>query len=56
MAECRIQKVTGVVRLKQLIRYIDIETTGTTYAGPTKVSVDVDIDPLVYMVGLGYKF
>lgn len=44
------------VMLNAQIRYIDIETTGTTYAGPTKVSVDVDIDPLVYMVGLGYKF
>jgi outer membrane protein len=38
------------------VRYIDIETTGTTYAGTTKVSVDVDVDPFVYMVGLGYKF
>ncbi|WP_321351736.1 OmpW family outer membrane protein [Halopseudomonas oceani] len=44
------------VMLNAQIRYIDIETTGTTYSGPTKVSVDVDIDPLVYMVGLGYKF
>ncbi len=38
------------------VRYIDIDTTGTTYAGATKVSVDVDVDPFVYMVGLGYKF
>ena len=38
------------------LRYIDIETKGTTYAGTTKVTVDVDVDPLVYMVGLGYKF
>ena len=44
------------VMLNAQIRYIDIETTGTTYAGASKVSVDVDIDPLVYMVGLGYKF
>jgi outer membrane protein len=38
------------------VRYIDIDTTGTTYAGNTKVNVDVDVDPWVYMVGLGYKF
>lgn len=38
------------------VRYLDIDTTGTTYAGPVKVDVDVDVDPFVYMVGLGYKF
>jgi outer membrane protein len=38
------------------VRYIDIDTTGTTYAGDTKVNVNVDVDPWVYMVGLGYKF
>jgi outer membrane protein len=38
------------------VRYIDIDTTGTTYAGDTKVKVNVDVDPWVYMVGLGYKF
>ena len=37
-------------------RYIDIDTTGTTHLGTTKVKVDVDVDPFVYMVGLGYKF
>ncbi|MDO9622594.1 MAG: OmpW family outer membrane protein [Pseudomonas sp.] len=48
--------LTDNLLLNASMRYIDIETTGTTYAGPTKVSVDVDVDPFVYMVGLGYKF
>lgn len=38
------------------MRYIDIDTTGTTSFGGREVEVDVDVDPFVYMVGLGYKF
>lgn len=38
------------------VRYIDIDTTGTTSFGGSEVEVDVDVDPFVYMVGLGYKF
>ena len=38
------------------VRYIDIDTTGTTSFGGQKVKVDVEVDPWVYMVGLGYKF
>ena len=48
--------LTDNLMINAQVRYIDIETKGTTYAGPTKVSVDVDVDPFVYMVGLGYKF
>ena len=48
--------LTDSLMLNAQVRYIDIDTEGTTYAGPTKVSVDVDVDPFVYMVGLGYKF
>lgn len=48
--------LTDNIMLNGQIRYIDIDTTGTTYAGPAKVEVDVDVDPFVYMVGLGYKF
>ncbi len=48
--------LTDNLMLNAQVRYIDIDTTGTTYAGPTKVEVDVDVDPFVYMVGLGYKF
>ena len=38
------------------VRYIDIDTTGTTSFGGREVKVDVDVDPWVYMVALGYKF
>nr|WP_024309645.1 MULTISPECIES: OmpW family outer membrane protein [unclassified Pseudomonas] len=48
--------LTDSLMINAQVRYIDIETKGTTYAGTTKVSVDVDVDPFVYMVGLGYKF
>lgn len=48
--------LTDNIMLNAQLRYIDIDTKGTIYAGPTKVTVDVDVDPLVYMVGLGYKF
>jgi outer membrane protein len=48
--------LTDNIMLNAQVRYIDIETTGTTYSGANKVTVDVDVDPFVYMVGLGYKF
>jgi outer membrane protein len=38
------------------VRYIDIDTTGTTSFGGQQVKVDVEVDPWVYMIGLGYKF
>lgn len=42
------------------VRYIDIDTEATvkgpTELGVQKTKVDVDVDPFVYMVGLGYKF
>jgi outer membrane protein len=37
-------------------RYIDIDTTGTTHLAGDKVKVDLEVDPFVYMVGLGYRF
>lgn len=48
--------LTDNIMLNAQVRYIDIETTGTTSFGGAKVKVDVDVDPFVYMVGLGYKF
>ncbi|WP_425913196.1 OmpW/AlkL family protein [Pseudomonas sp. GWSMS-1] len=48
--------LTDNIMFNAQVRYIDIETTGTTSYGGKKVKVDVDVDPLVYMVGLGYKF
>lgn len=48
--------LTDNIMLNAQVRYIDIETTGTTNILGDKVKVDVDVDPFVYMVGLGYKF
>ncbi|TVP87378.1 MAG: outer membrane protein OmpW [Pseudomonadaceae bacterium] len=42
--------------LNAQVRYIDINTTGRTRLNGQHVTVDVGIDPMVYMVGLGYKF
>ncbi len=45
--------------LNAAIWKIDLETTaeiGTSLATPGTVSVDVDVDPWVYMVGVGYQF
>lgn len=48
--------LTDNIMVNAQVRYIDIDTTGTTNYGGAKVKVDVDVDPMVYMVGLGYKF
>lgn len=48
--------LTDKLMLNAQVRYIDISTTGHTSLDGQKVKVDVDVDPMVYMVGLGYKF
>ncbi|WP_252272526.1 OmpW/AlkL family protein [Pseudomonas subflava] len=48
--------LTDNVMLNAQVRYIDIDTQGSTRFGGREVEVDVDVDPFVYMVGLGYKF
>lgn len=49
--------LTDHVLLNAAVWYIDIDTTATTdLAGVGKVKADVDVDPWVYMVGVGYKF
>ncbi|KRW57854.1 OmpW/AlkL family protein [Pseudomonas sp. TTU2014-080ASC] len=48
--------LTDNIMINAQLRYIDIDTKGTTSYGGEKVKVDVDVDPMVYMVGLGYKF
>ncbi|MCQ4274750.1 OmpW/AlkL family protein [Stutzerimonas degradans] len=49
--------LTENVMLNAQVRYIDIDTEATSnHATLGKVKVDVDVDPFVYMVGLGYKF
>lgn len=36
--------------------YMDIETTATANLGAARVAVDVEVDPWVLMVGVGYRF
>ena len=49
--------LTDNIMLNAQVRYIDIDTEATSnHATLGKVKVDVDVDPFVYMVGLGYKF
>lgn len=48
--------LTDNVLLNAAVWYIDIDTTATADSVFGKVKVDVDVDPWVYMVGLGYKF
>lgn len=50
--------LTENIMLNGQIRYIDIDTEATVdvAGGDSTAKVDVDIKPVVYMVGLGYKF
>ncbi|MFL1527966.1 OmpW/AlkL family protein [Pseudomonas sp. O230] len=52
--------ITDNILLNAQVRYIDIDTTATVennaVAPGTRAKVDVDVDPFIYMVGLGYKF
>jgi outer membrane protein len=48
--------LTDTFMLNAQVRYIDIDTAATTHILGDKVNVDVDVDPFVYMVGLGYTF
>lgn len=48
--------LTDNIMLNGQLRYIDIDTEATADSAFGKVKVDVDVDPWVYMVGLGYKF
>lgn len=48
--------LTDSIMVNAQVRYIDISTQGRVHLGPREVKADVNIDPWVYMVGLGYKF
>lgn len=48
--------ITDRVMFNAAVWYIDIDTTAKARLNGTPVKVDVDIDPWVFMVGLGYKF
>lgn len=52
--------ITDNIMLNAQLRYIDIDTRATvendSVAPGTRARVNVDVDPFIYMVGLGYKF
>ena len=52
--------ITDNIMLNAQFRYIDIDTRATVendaVAPGTRARVNVDVDPFIYMVGLGYKF
>ncbi|RON46912.1 outer membrane protein OmpW [Pseudomonas frederiksbergensis] len=52
--------ITDNIMINAQMRYIDIDTRATVendaVAPGTRAKVNVDVDPFIYMVGLGYKF
>jgi outer membrane protein len=48
--------LTDNILLNAQVRYIDIDTHASVDYKGNRVSVDVGVDPWVYMVGVGYKF
>ncbi len=49
-------KLTDQLYLNAAVWYANIETTAKFRTGGVSSKVNVDIDPMVYMVSLGYKF
>ena len=52
--------LTDNIMINAQARYIDIDThayvNNSAVGDGTRAKVNVDVDPFVYMVGLGYKF
>ena len=52
--------ITDNVLVNASVWYVDIDTKATVDGpaalGYSKTKVDVEVDPWVYMVGIGYKF
>ena len=48
--------LTDNLMLNAQVRYIDIETDAYVNYGGLRAKVNVDVEPLVYMAGIGYKF
>lgn len=48
--------LTDRVMINAALWYLDIDTEATANLGANRVAVDVDIDPWVFMVGVGYRF
>jgi outer membrane protein len=49
-------QITDHLLFNAAVWYADIDTKATADSALGRVKVDVDVDPWVYMVGLGYKF
>ncbi len=49
-------KINDRLMFNAAVWYMDIDTKATARLGGSKVRVNVDIDPWVFMVGLGYRF
>jgi outer membrane protein len=49
-------KLTEQVYLNAAVWYADIDTTASFRTAGTPSKVDVEIDPMVYMASIGYKF
>jgi outer membrane protein len=48
--------LTDSIMVNAQVRYIDISTQARVHLAGHEVKADVNVDPWVYMVGLGYKF
>ena len=48
--------LTDKLMVNGQIRYIDIDTTAYVNYNGQRAKVNIEVEPLVYMVGLGYKF
>lgn len=48
--------LTDKIILNAAVWRMDIDSEATARLGAAKVKVDIDIDPWVYMVGVGYRF
>jgi len=48
--------LTDKLMVNGQIRYIDIDTTAYVNYNGLRAKVNIEVEPLVYMVGLGYKF
>lgn len=49
-------KINDRLLINAAVWHIDIDTKATARLGNSAVRVNVDIDPWVYMVGIGYRF
>jgi outer membrane protein len=48
--------ISDNVMINASVWRVDINTQATARLGAAKVKIDVDVDPWVYMIGVGYRF